>query len=247
MNALCIILFINILTLCNSLYLNNYQFKLINNLVQNPLLKNKERDQINIILYKAYEKFAIKKAIEFKNLHKYKCRNIKIEELFFSSKMGLFKSIKKYNGKYQFINYSTIYINSELYKLLTEKYSLSILPKSYRSKSKSALSITELIKYKRLLNTKLSCQYETWQLDTIFVNNQDINEENKINGKNEEKYDLKETIHNLRPFSKRVLQLKYNLNDNVIISNKKIAKLMGCSEETIRKELLRIKKMANTE
>lgn len=244
MNALCIILFINIFNLCSSLYLNNYQFKLINNLVQNPLLKNKERDHINIILYKAYEKYAIKKAIEFKNLHKYKCSDIKTEELFFASRMGLFKSIKKYNGKYQFINYSTIYINSELCKLLTEKYSLSILPKSYRSKNKSALSLPELIKYKRLLNTKLSCQYEAWQLDTIFVNNQDINEEN---WKNEENDGLKETIHKLTPFSKRVLQLKYNLVDNIIISNKKIAKLMGCSEETIRKELVRIKQMANTE
>jgi RNA polymerase sigma factor (sigma-70 family) len=241
MNTLCIILFINIFNLCASLYLNNYQFKLINNLLRNPLLKNKERDHINIILYKAYENFAIKKAIEFKNLHKYKCSDIKIEELFFASRMGLFKSIKKYNGKYQFINYSTIYINAELYKLLTEKYSLSILPKSYRSKNKSALSMAELIKYKRLLNTKLSCQYEAWQLDTIFVNNQDINEEN---GKND---CLKETIHKLTPFSKRVLQLKYNLVDNVIISNNKIAKLMGCSEETIRKELVRIKQMANTE
>jgi RNA polymerase sigma factor (sigma-70 family) len=238
MNALCIIIFLNIFNLCASLYLNNYQFKLINNLLRNPLLKNKERDHINIILYKAYENFAIKKAIEFKNLHKYKCSNIKIEELFFASRMGLFKSIKKYNGKYQFINYSVIYINAELYKLLTEKYSLSILPKSYRTKSKSALSMAELIKYKRLLHTKLSCQYETWQLDTIFVTNQDINEEN---------YGLKETIHKLTPFSKRVLQLKYNLIDNIIISNKKVAKLMGCSEETIRKELMRIKQMANTE
>ena len=48
MNTLCIILFINIFNLCSSLYLNNYQFKLINNLVQNPLLKNKERDHITL-------------------------------------------------------------------------------------------------------------------------------------------------------------------------------------------------------
>ena len=245
MNALCILLFINLFNICGSLYLNNYQFTLINKLVQNPLLQHKEKEIINNILYKAHEKWAIKKAIEFKTLHKYKCKNIKTDELILSSKMGLFKSIQKYNGKYKFINYSSIFIHSELCKLLTEKYSLSILPKSYRIKNKTSLSMTELIRYKRLLHTKLSCQYETWQLDTIFVNNQgDI--VTKINAKNEEHELINELMNRLTPFSKRVLYLKYNGVNNEILSNKNISKLMHCTEETIRKEIIQIKQMVNT-
>jgi len=213
--------------------------------VRNPLLQHKEKEIINNVLYKAYEKWAIKKAIEFKTLHKYKCKNIKTDELILSSKMGLFKSIQKYNGKYPFINYSSIYIHSELCKLLTEKYSLSILPKSYRSKNKSTLSMTELIRYKRLLHTKLSCQYETWQLDTIFVNNQD-DIVSKINKQNEEREIINKLMKRLTPFSKRVLYLKYNEVNNVMLSNKNISKLMHCTEETIRKELIKIKQMVNT-
>jgi hypothetical protein len=150
MKILYILLFIN---LVKSLYLNNYQIKLIKNLIQNPLLQNKDRAKINLILYKAYEKWAIKKAIDFKTLHRYKCNNIKTEELVLSSKIGLFKSIKKYNGKFNLINYSSIYVNSELLKVLTETYSLSILPKSFRKKNKENISNEELNKYKNLLKT----------------------------------------------------------------------------------------------
>jgi DNA-directed RNA polymerase sigma subunit (sigma70/sigma32) len=119
MKILCILLFINFV---KSLHLNNYQINLINNLIQNPLLQTKEREKINIILYKAYEKWAIKKAVDFKTFHKYNCRNIKTEELILASKMGLFKSIKKYNGKFNLINYASLYVKSELLNILTERY-----------------------------------------------------------------------------------------------------------------------------
>ena len=246
MNKLFILLFLNILKIFNSLHLNNYQVNLINKLLQNPGLENKQRECINEILYKGYEKWAIKKAIDFKMLHKYKCNNIKTEELIFHSKICLFKSIKKYNGKSNFINYSIIYVNSELLKLLTEKHSLSILSKSYRSKNKATLSKQELVNYNHLLKTNFFCEYENWQLDLLFINNDDIL--SKINKKNDEKEKSIKLINNLTPFSKRILYFKYNsiINSNKIISNKNISELMCCSEENIRKELIKIKQMANT-
>jgi hypothetical protein len=227
--------------------LNNYQLHLINNLLQNPLLKIKERESINKILYKAYENFAVKKALDFKTLHSYKCQNIKINELILCSKLGLFKSIKKYNGKYNFINYSSIYIKSELLRLLTETYSLSALPKSYRIKNKLNFTENELILYNRLLNTQLSCQYKTPE-NNIFV--KDDNILNKINKKYEDYELLNDKINKLSGFEKRIFQLKYNYdlnlnNDNnynykQIRSNKNIAILMCCSEETIRKSLINL-------
>jgi hypothetical protein len=120
-NMICILLFTQFLCYVTSLYLNNYQLRLITNLLQNPLLQNKERESINKILYKSYENWAVKKALEFKTLHSYKCQDIKMNELILSSKMGLFKSIKKYNGKFNLINYSSIFVNSELLHLWTFK------------------------------------------------------------------------------------------------------------------------------
>jgi len=238
-SILCVFLFLNVINHIYSLHLNSYQINLINNLVQNPLLQKKERSTINLILYKSYEKWAIKKAVDFKNLHKYKCTNIQLEELIFYSKIGLFKSIKKYNGKHNLINYSSIYVNSELLKLVTEKYSLSTLPKSYRGKNKASFSEKELIDYQLLLNKNLACQYKYWEADSLFVNNEDF--ANKIIQKHHDVEKLKILIHDLSPFSRKILFLKYDFNGYKIRSNKNISELLGCSEETIRKNINQIK------
>lgn len=239
MTILYILFLLLLIQFVNSFHLNNYQIRTINNLIQNPEIKIKEREIINTILYKSYEKWAIKKAIDFKKLHNYKCRNINNEELFLSSKIGLFKSIKKYNGKYNFINYSIIYINSELLKLLTDKYSSCNIPKKERMKNKSNISKIDLIKYKNLLNIKLSCEYEANHLDLIFKKKDDIL--GKIHEKYLETEKMDTLLNNITPFEKRIIYLKYNLYANKIISNKKLAELMCCSEETIRNNLIVIK------
>jgi DNA-directed RNA polymerase sigma subunit (sigma70/sigma32) len=215
---------------------------MINNLIQNPQLTNNSRQKLNLVLYKAYEKWAIKKALEFKTLHKYKCQNIKKEDLIFSSKIGLFKSIQKYNGKYDLINYSIIYINSELLKIVTEKYALSIVSKYIRNQNKSNFSSIELNKYKKLLNVKLFCEYEKINSNPILLNviNEDILTRIKNTFQEKEKYTT--LLCNLSPFEKRILHLKYELFNNKIMSNKHISKLMCCSEEKIRKQLIEIKR-----
>ena len=230
--ALCILLFIR---LVHSLYLTNYQFSLINNLIQKPSLSSKQRESINTILYKAYENWAVKKALEFRQLHNYKCRNIKVDELIFSSKMGLFKSIKKYNGKHNFVNYSSIYVKSELLSLVTEKYSLSILPKSYRTKNKSNFTHEEIINYNLLLNTQLSCQYEKYKNEEVFIKHDNILD--KINKKYENEEKISQIMNNLSDFEKRIYNLKYDNINNCIRSNKVVANLMCCSEETVRNHL----------
>lgn len=238
-----IFLLLNLIFVIDSLHLNNNQIIMINNLIQNPELKSQEREKINLILYNAYEKFAIKKALDFKMLHKFKCNDIQKEELILVSKIGLFKSIKKYNGKHDILHYSSIYINSELLRLLTEKYSLSILPKKYRSKSKKFLSKTEIIRYKKLLNLNLSVLYESWQIDLIFQKNEDIL--NQIHEKYDEMDKLQFLYKELTPFAKRILYLKYYLYQNKILPNKYVADLMCCSEETIRIQLLEVKEKIN--
>ena len=239
MNIIYIIFLItNLITKLTSIYLNNYQINLINKLIRDQKLSNNQRIIINNILFDAYYNWSIKKAIEFKSIHKYKCSNIKNEELIFYSQIGLYKSIHKYNGKFNFINYSSIYIKSELLKLLTDKYSLSLIPKKNRMNSKYNLSSIELKKYKYLLNINLFSKFEPFHLE-LFMNNKDED----ILGKLSKKYEFEENINNLfiniPPLTKKIIYLKY-FNDKKY-TNKQLSELMCCSEETIRQKLNLIK------
>jgi RNA polymerase sigma factor (sigma-70 family) len=155
--------------------------------------------------------------------------------------MGLFKSIRKYNGKYDLMNYSIIYIKSELLKCITDSYSLSSLPKKERCKNKSTLSTSELIRFKQLLNVKLSGQYKPYQFDLLFHRKEDML--TKINEKYEEIEEIRYLTDRLSPFSKRVLYLKYFFHENKVLSNKYISTLMCCSEEQIRVQFKNIREM----
>jgi len=240
MNLLYVLLFLYFIKNITSLHLNNFQIKIIKSAIQNPELSLKQREKINHILYKAYEKWSISKAIEFKSIHKHKCYNIKLEELVFASKIGLFKSIQKYNGKYDLINYSSIYVKSELLKVLTDTYSSSIVPKNLRKKNKSNMTKPEKNKYNFLLEVKPIVSHEQWKSDLIFQNKEDI--PTQI-------VERKELLHSLyndeyqnqySDFTKRIIYLKYFFYTNKIPSNKHISDLMCCSEETVRQELLNI-------
>jgi hypothetical protein len=186
----------------------------------------RERQIINKHIFKNYDNWAIKQAKLFRNRHRYKCiqKNIKLDELIFYSRIGLYKSIEKYNGFSSFTNYSIYYVNGELNQALSDAFALSILPKTFRLKNKSNLTDLEKIRYKKLLYTNSA------QIELVA---------------NARKYD-----YNIRPFQdiwceigqmnifdKRVFELKYDFFLNKQLSNKKISILMCCSEEHIRKTI----------
>jgi hypothetical protein len=211
----------------------------INNLIKNKNLNHEQRNIINKVLYLSYEKWAIKKAIEFKKFHRFKCKNICTDELILSGKIGLFKSIKIYNGNSPFIYFSEIYVKGELFKTLTNSFSLSPLPKNIRLKSKKNFSDKQIIEYKNLLTTKLINYSDNWQFDKIYNKNTNTNlildNINTI-----EKYkNLWEKINNVDLFSKKIIYLKYDYEFNKIRSNKHISELMCCSEENVRKNLVK--------
>jgi RNA polymerase sigma factor (sigma-70 family) len=212
--------------------------KTISNLIKNNGLNIEQREKINNILYLSYEKWAIKKSLDFKKKHSYKCKNIRKDDLIISSKIGLFKSIKKYNGNSSFIYFSDIYIKGELLKTLTNHFSLSPLSKKIRASSKQNYSNDEIIKYKKLLNTKLIHYSNNWQFDVIYNKNTEQNILKKIE-ENELIKNLWEKINKLEPSIKRIFKYKYDYEFNVIRSNRYISELMGCSEENIRKKLVK--------
>lgn len=236
-------LFIVLINLINynflySLYLSSYQLKLIVNLIKNPSLNINQRNCINKILFYSYDKWAIKKAIEFKNFHHHKCKNIVLDDLIFASKLGLYKSIKKYNGKTTFIFFSYFYIKGELLKTLTDYFSINNIPKQIRRQNKSNYTNIELKKYKKRLNPILVSYSNYWQFDKYQTSN-------NINTNFDDFIKIWQLINDIDPFCKRIFYLKYDFEFNKIRSNKKISELLCCSEENIRINIKKIKKKLN--
>ena len=218
------------LYIVNCLHLTNNQMYQITNLIKKQTLNLDQREKINYVLYKSYEKRAIKKAIDFKKLHKFICKNINTNEMILCSKIGLFGAIKNYNGNSSFLFFSDFYIKGELFKLVTSHYSFSNIPKRIRRKSKQNYSEHKLLTYKEKLEPILTNDFENipnldkkTRLYEICLDELNVEMWRKIN--------------NLAPFSKRIMYLKYDKDFNKIRSNKIISHLMCCSEENIRKNL----------
>jgi RNA polymerase sigma factor (sigma-70 family) len=223
------------LFLINSLHLTSKQINQIVKFIKAESLDTEQREKINYVLYKSYEKWAIKKAIDFKQLHKFKCKNINTQELILYSKFGLFKSIKKYNGNSPFLFYSEFYVKKELLNVVTNHFSLSIIPKSIRTKNKHNFSHNALFDYKNKLEPMLI----NYVNNVAFDNSHNSKQKHILDKIYEYERNMKiwEKINKLEPFSKRIIYLKYDNEFNKIRSNKIIGELMCCSEEHIRKNL----------
>ena len=232
-------LFIQLL-LFDSLHLSTYQLKLINNLIKNKNLEQTQRLKINNLLYLSYEKWAIKKAMNFKKLHYYKCKNINTNEFLLSSKIGLFKAIKNYNGNSDFTYFFEFYVKNELLKTLTTYYACSAVPKNIREKSKKNLSEKELIIYYKNINTYLINYSNNNQMDKLRNYDYKKNMLETVLDK-QEKYEIYkiiwDKINNLDSFTVKIFSLKYDFEFNKLRSNKNISNLMCCSEEHIRKSI----------
>ena len=243
----------------NNQMLNNKQWIQIRSLLNNKNLPCSMKNKINYILYKKYETMAFLKAYHFKKNNYYKCKYISLSELSLYSKMALYKAIKNYNPNYHFYNFLKIYIQSELYKGITDLYPICPITKTERMKKKT-ISITDYqklnvsekkiiimkrIHYKKSLDTKFIGKDE-WLIDKNIPYDDYLDSSNKITQVifERDKYEkIWYKINNsyfLTPFQKRIFKLKYDFYLNKIRSNREISKLMVCSEEYVRKNLLQI-------
>jgi len=209
-------------------------------LIKNKELNSIQREKINTILFLSYEKWSVQKAKDFKKFHSYKCRNIDINDLIVSGRLGLFKSIKKYNGNTSFIYFSEIYIKSELFRTLTNYFSISYISKKERIKNKSNFTKLELYRYKKLLEPSWVGYSDYWRFDKLKDNTETIidNLENQESNKR-----IWEKINTLDSSLKKIIHLKYDYDFNKIRSNKEIGELMAYSEENIRLKIKKFKSM----
>lgn len=221
MNLFFIILFIYLI---NGYHLSNNQYSSIMNLIKNHDLTKIQRNRINIILYNSHEKYAIKRSLIFKKKHFQNCNKISNSEIIWYGKMGLYKSIIKYNGRSNFTYFSAVNIHFELLKSLSDAHSLSILPLYIRRKNKKKFTQNEMNNYKKLLNVNLHGDTSFWQ-DKYNDNSYD--------------YKCKQLwyyIETLDPTIKEYVYLKYDHNFNIIRKQKDIAEIKSLSSETIRKK-----------
>ena len=225
------------------------QWNHINHLLTKKDLTESMKTIIHEFLYNKYETMAYWKAYQFKKFHSYKCKHLSVMELSLYSKMGLYKAIQKYDPNYPFYTFISLSIHSELCKGLTDLYPICAVSKADRIKKKhfslkhfQGLTIAEKkalwrekTLYQKLLQTKFIGK-EDWLIDKNRGKEKDDSIDSLI-VEREIYEDMWRKIYSLKPFQKRVFQLKYDFYFNKIHSNLEIAELMGCSEEHVRKQL----------
>jgi RNA polymerase sigma factor (sigma-70 family) len=177
------------------------------------------------LLYVSHEKWAKKQAIEFKCLHYYKCRGLSLEDLEFSSKIGLLKSANRYNGRTKFTRFSEIYVKSELLRALTTHLSITacVSPKK-RMRSNVATNDIPHNKYPIII------RHDKNTISTIFQPQVEI--------QNKEFYQsVWDFVETFNEFTKHVIRTKYDYEFKVRKTNAEIARMIDCSEETVRKSV----------
>ena len=207
-----------------TLHLSPKQMYSARGLLMNPTITSVQRESVQKLLYSAHEKWAIKKAVEFKQLHRYKCRDISTSELVLSSKIGLLKSSRNYDGRAAFNRYAEMYVKSELLRTLSMRLSITnCISVKDRMKSNKQTNITRVVE---TLNSMITIKSTN---PTPLANS----------AENEFYRNAWAYVDTLDVFTKRVVWTKYNYEFKVQNSNKQIAELMCCSEETVRKAITR--------
>jgi RNA polymerase sigma factor (sigma-70 family) len=216
-------------------YLTQIQKDRINYIIQHPNTPIEVRTKINKILFIYYKQWAITQAIKFKQLHKHKCRNIALNECALFALAGLHKSILKYDGKHAFTVYSYLHIKGELYKGMTEQQPINILPKSYLRKKHL---LEESKKIQNLYMKPIYVGFDDYKLDkNVQSSNKNVLLET-VETK-ERLIKIWEKINRLPSFQRRIFHYKYSHDLNEVRTNKRIAELMVCSEECVRKNIVK--------
>jgi len=223
-------------------YFTSCQWKTINSILTKPNYYTiSQKQYINNLIYKNYEIWALTQAIKFKQFHNHKCYNIKNEELKLSAKIGLHKAISYYDPSrltnVTFASYAYIYIRSELYKCITELHPITTVSKYERRKSFVKRQNKEII-----IMPLFSSIYQQYMMDKYNKKKYD-EQHNNLNYHelwNKIEYDVSISYK-----IKQIVKLKFSYEFQQKRSNKQISEIFGCSEETIRQQLIQFKNQLN--
>jgi len=233
--------FVNYFLTTNA-YLYSSQWSTINHILSNKDKYSEQQIQkVNRIIYCNYEQWALYKAVQFKQFHKYKCRTIFNDELKLYASNGLNKAITKYDPikckNTNFVLYASKYVLGELYLGLTELQPLTIVKKSERRNGIKNRKTNQTIHLS--LTPKLLGEEDEFY-DFIQSKQYDDSQYSYPCNNNYKKYDelwSKIDSMSIPNFTKKILRLKLSYEFNKIRSNKQVSVLMGCSEEWVRHHL----------
>lgn len=229
-------------TACAINYLTTTQWGLIKKVLGHPQRTPIMVEQINQVLYQHYKYKAFEMAKNFKIKYSILCRHISTTEMNQYAARGLMLAIKNYNPKYPFSSHFSLYVNSQLYICLTDMQPLTTIPRHLRL-SKKWRSRNKFL-YKRLTNMKLVGS-DNYLYDVI----QDKQKTNDL--ENSSKYDelvkIWSIVNNLDVESQKIMRYKYNFDMKKIRSNGEVGILMCCSDETIRKKVVKIQNIIQKE
>ena len=218
-------------------YLTINQWKKINCILINQKHTPIQKQQINILIYKHYEIWATTQAHKFKQLHYYKCKGIPKSEISLYAKMGLYKAVIKYNPtrlkNISFAVYALIYIRSELYTCITELHPITTVSKYIRRMGQNSRNNETIIQ-----PTLSTCMLDKYSKQN-YIEKHTYLTANELWQKIE--YDI-----NVSPKIKRTIKLKFTYDFKKKRSNKEVAEIVGCSEETVRKQINQFKNQYNS-
>lgn len=229
---LTILLFFNIIFsyyLSNCLgYLQLEQTILINKLIQNKKLTPIMRQRIDKIIFNNYTNKTRSDAYIFYKKNYKLLKNVKKNTLNLYAQTGLIKSIKKFNGKSNFYNYSTIYIKSEMLKCISD-HQFNILPHHIQTSRK----ISKYIKSKyNIMKFGSTNSEDEWKLDNINVLAYNKNYDSENN--NQLFNIIQKILNNLDPKIKRTFNYRYSYDIKIIRSIIHVSELMCWSNEQTR-------------
>jgi len=206
-----ITLFLSLLLICKSL--TNNEWMTINNILKNKnkgFSNNIIQQKTRNVIYDSYENWAIKQSHVFKQYHTYLCRDIRGDELAIYGCVGLKKAVDNYDA-----NKCGLFTRYADFYLKNELY-------------KAVYKLKPINSIKR----------EDFILEQIRSNSDDLLDANIVKNVYNEKW--LELHDKLNSFDFRCIYYKYSFDFNKKMSNAEVAELMCCSEETIRKAILKL-------
>lgn len=206
-------------------YLDKIQWNMINNLLKSgtnkPILEN--------ILYKHHHKWSHKFTKNFIEENNFHLNKHQICDLQNCANLGLLKAIKKYNGSGSFYSYSMIHMKGELYKGISQVYTIRLLPHYLRVNKKWKESNPNIYRQ----NMKQVKNYGDDEFILEYCKNIKLESNNPKN--------IQIVISELPPQDIRLFYSRYHVHDlSKKYTIKQLSILFACSEKTINKRLINI-------
>ena len=215
--------------------LTKTQLKLITKILNNPNSPVEIREKTNAILVHYHDKWLHKQVHDFAKKNKFSSEFRK--ELYESAKIGLFKSLRKYNASMPLHKYAEKFIFYEFTVSITKQKPLGYLSHYYRYIKK--VNITEPIfvgNDNEFLYNEISEKRKDKRLFSL-------DKHGNVYEINEERRKIHSLIEKLSPKEKRMFYYRYhNETLDVIRSIAHVCELCGIHYETYRPKMRKIMK-----